>query len=172
MRKKMAVITAIFCLAFAWCISAHGHGDKQDGAPPAKCRCCMDRPAATASDSKIEAPAGCQVCGMDRTVFASSRVLITFADGTTVGTCSINCAHEAVADNASKKVQSIKVADYTSKKLIDAEKATWVIGGRKRGVMSATAKWAFSDKAGAERFVKENGGKIAAFDEAWKAAAQ
>jgi nitrous oxide reductase accessory protein NosL len=117
----------------------------------------------------VEEPAKCQVCGMDRTVFSASRVLVTFADGKTVGTCSINCAHEAAA-HAPGKITAIRVADYVSKKLIDAKKAAWVIGGSKPGVMSATAKWAFADKAAAKRFVTENGGKVATFAEAWKAA--
>jgi nitrous oxide reductase accessory protein NosL len=167
----MAVISLILCFACANFVFAHEDGDGHEGASPVKCRCGMDR-STLADNRKVEAPAGCHNCGMDRTAFASSRALITFTDGTTVGTCSINCAHDEVTRNASKKIRNIKIADYTSKKLIDAKKAIWVIGGRKNGVMSATAKWAFEDKAGAERFVKENGGKIAAFDEAWKAAGQ
>jgi len=62
------------------------------------------------------------------------------------------------------------VADYPSKKLIDAEKAAWVIGGGKPGVMTKRAKWAFENKADAELFMKENGGSIVAFDEAIKMA--
>jgi nitrous oxide reductase accessory protein NosL len=160
MRKTMATITVVLCLALANSAFAHEHGDEQEVAPQ------------SAHGLKVENPAKCQNCGMDRTAFAASRVLITFADGTTVGTCSINCAHDEVTRNVSKKIKNIKVADYTSKKLIDAKKATWIIGGNKQGVMSATAKWAFEDRAGAERFIKENGGKIATFDEAWKAAAR
>jgi copper chaperone NosL len=156
----MAAITVALGLALANSAFAHEHGDEQASA------------LQSAHDRKVENPAKCQNCGMNRTAFSASRVLITFADGTTVGTCSINCAHDEVAKNAAKKILRIKVADYAGKTLIDAKKATWVIGGRKQGVMSATAKWAFSDKAGAERFIKENGGQIATFDEAWKAAAQ
>lgn len=160
MRKTVAVIAAALSLALAHGVYAHEHDDEPVGA------------LQSAHGQKVENPAKCQNCGMDRTAFAASRVLIAFVDGTTVGTCSINCAHDEATKNASKKIKNIKVADYASKKLIDAKKATWVIGGRKQGVMSATAKWAFEDRAGAERFIKENGGKTATFDEAWKAAAQ
>jgi len=159
-RKTVAVIAAALSLAFAHGVWAHEHGDEQGGAFQG------------AHGGKVENPAKCQICGMDRTSFAASRVLISFTDGTAVGTCSINCAHDAVSKNASKKIKNIKVADSVGTKLIDAKKAAWVIGGRKQGVMSATAKWAFSDKAGADRFIKENGGKRATFDEVWKAAAQ
>lgn len=160
MRKTVAAIAAALSLAFAHGVCAQEHGDEPGITPK------------SAHGQKVENPAKCQNCGMDRTAFAASRVLITFTDGTAMGTCSINCAHDEVTKNASKKIKNIKVADFASKKLIDAKKATWVIGGRKQGVMSATAKWAFADKTGAERFVTENGGKSATFDEAWKAAAR
>ena len=35
--------------------------------------------------------------------------------------------------------------------------------------MTKRAKWAFADKKGAEAFIKENGGKLAYFDDAMKA---
>ena len=54
--------------------------------------------------------------------------------------------------------------------LIDAEKAFWVIGGDKPGVMSKRAKWAFVKKEGADAFVKQSGGNAVAFDVAMKAA--
>jgi nitrous oxide reductase accessory protein NosL len=47
-----------------------------------------------------------------------------------------------------------------------------VLGGKKQGVMTKRAKWAFADKAAAEAFVKENEGAIAAFDEVVKGAYQ
>ena len=60
------------------------------------------------------------------------------------------------------------MADYDKKNLIDAEKAYWVIGGNKPGVMTKTGKWAFADKKDAEAFIKEHGGKLANFDDAMK----
>ena len=33
----------------------------------------------------------CKYCGMDRTKFAHTRMLVTYDDGTKVGTCSIHC---------------------------------------------------------------------------------
>jgi nitrous oxide reductase accessory protein NosL len=62
------------------------------------------------------------------------------------------------------------VADYNSKKLIDAKSAAWVIGGSKKGVMTKVAKWAFVDRKDADAFIKAIGGKSATFDEALKAA--
>jgi len=64
------------------------------------------------------------------------------------------------------------VGDYGKKHLIDAEKAFWVIGGSKPGVMTKNAKWAFADKKDAEKFVQTNGGRLATFDEALQASYQ
>lgn len=121
-----------------------------------------------AAEPSVEAPADCQKCGMNRTKFAQSRMVVTYKDGST-GTCSINCVVVDMKANKGKEVTSFQVGDYDTKKLIDAKTATWVIGGAKRGVMTPVAKWAFADKSGAEKFIKANGGKLASFDEVVKA---
>lgn len=118
---------------------------------------------------KVEAPDACKQCGMDRTQFAHSRMIVTYADGSSTGTCSINCVVTEMKEAKGKAVKSFQVADYTSKKLIDAQTATWVIGGSKKGVMTKVAKWAFAEKKDANAFIKHNGGKLATFDEALKA---
>lgn len=119
---------------------------------------------------KIEAPADCKQCGMDRTIFAHSRMLVTYADGSSSGTCSINCVVTDMKASKGKEVKSFQVGDYNTKKLTDARTATWVIGGKQNGVMTAVAKWAFADKKDAAAFIKLNGGKPATFDEALQAA--
>jgi hypothetical protein len=93
-------------------------------------------------------------------------MLIVYADASKTGTCSVHCAAAELKENAGKKVQSLLVADYNRKSLIDARQATWVIGGKKRGVMTALPKWAFAKRSDADAFVKQNGGKVAGFDEA------
>jgi len=106
---------------------------------------------------------------MDRATFAHSRMVVTYDDGTTVGTCSIHCLAIDLIMNMGKTPSSIEVGDFNSKELIDAEKAFWVIGGKKPGVMSKQGKWAFAKKEDAEAFVKDNGGNMATFDDAMKA---
>ena len=118
-----------------------------------------------AADKKVEAPADCKYCGMDRTKFAHSRMVVTYTDGSSTGTCSINCVVIDMKEQPGKEVKSFQVGDYNSKKLIDAKSAAWVIGGKKKGVMTPVAKWAFADTKAAEDFVKEYGGKLATFDE-------
>lgn len=122
-----------------------------------------------AQEDVKQAPS-CTYCGMDRTKFAHTRMLVTYDDGTKLGTCSIHCLAVDLAQNIDKMPSSIEVGDYTSKNLIDAEKAFWVIDGSKPGVMTQQAKWAFEKKEDAEKFIQENGGKLATFDEAMKAA--
>jgi copper chaperone NosL len=112
----------------------------------------------------------CGYCGMDRQKFAHSRMLVEYDDGKLIGTCSIHCIAVDLALNIDKTPKTLQVGDYYTKNLIDAEKAFWVVGGSKMGVMTGRAKWAFEKKDEAEKFVKENGGGIATFDEAMKAA--
>jgi len=118
---------------------------------------------------KVEAPDACKQCGMDRTKFAHSRMVVTYTDGSSAGTCSINCVVTELK-GSKKKVKSFQVGEYNTKKLIDAKTATWVIGGNKKGVMTKVAKWAFTKKKDAEAFIKANGGKLATFDETLNAA--
>jgi copper chaperone NosL len=123
-----------------------------------------------ASQGDIERHPNCTYCGMDRQIFSHSRMYIEYDDGTSVGFCSLHCAALDLALMIDKTPKSIMVADYESKKLIDAENAIWVIGGSKPGVMSKRAKWAFENKNDAEAFIKENSGVISTFDEAIKSA--
>jgi copper chaperone NosL len=117
----------------------------------------------------IQKIASCKYCGMDRAKFAHSRMLLTYDDGSQLGTCSIHCLAVDLALNIDKTPKTIEVGDYNTKNLIDAEKAVWVIGGNKPGVMTKRAKWAFAEKGAAEAFAKENQGKVATFDDAMKA---
>lgn len=127
---------------------------------------------AIAEQPKIETPEDCAHCGMNRTQFSHSRMKVTYGDGTSAGTCSIHCLVTELAASSTKKPSSIQVGDYgvPGNPLIDARKAIWVIGGSVRGVMTPVAKWAFSTSAAAEAFVAKNGGKVATYDEAFKAA--
>jgi len=124
---------------------------------------------ATAAEDQVAHPS-CQYCGMDRTKFAHSRALITYDDGTAVGTCSLHCAAIDMSLKIDKTPVSIQVADYGTKELIDAESAHWVIGGNKPGVMTRRAKWAFASQEGVDAFTAANSGDPGAFEMAIKAA--
>jgi copper chaperone NosL len=111
----------------------------------------------------------CKYCGMYRHAFNYSRMLLERAGEAPVGTCSLNCAAVDYMRDLDNLPTAIKVADYNTKKLIDAKAAYWVIGGNKRGVMTARAKWAFKQKSDAQAFIKKHGGEPATFEDAIKA---
>lgn len=121
------------------------------------------------AEDDVEKHPSCKYCGMDREKYAHSRIYIEYDDGTTEGLCSVHCAAIDLAINIDKTPKTIWTGDYITKKLIDAEKASWVIGGSKMGVMTKRAKWAFEKKEEAEKFIKKNGGKIATFEEVMQA---
>ncbi|MBN1958012.1 MAG: nitrous oxide reductase accessory protein NosL [Desulfuromonadales bacterium] len=112
----------------------------------------------------------CSYCGMDRTMFGYSRMLVQYEDGGEVGTCSIHCMALEFANAIDRMPTKIFVADFNTGELIGAEEAIWVLGGDKPGVMTSRAKWAFAQKSAAAAFVATYGGTIIDFDQAMKAA--
>jgi nitrous oxide reductase accessory protein NosL len=111
----------------------------------------------------------CRYCGMDRAKFASSRMVISYDDGSKLSACSLHCVAVDLANQIDKTPSAIQVADLNTHALLDAEKAVWVLGGSKPGVMTKRAKWAFADRAAADAFVKANGGAIVSFEDALEA---
>jgi nitrous oxide reductase accessory protein NosL len=118
------------------------------------------------SQDDIKQTPACKYCGMDRQVFSSSRMHIAYEDGSFAGMCSLHCAALDLALTMDKAPADIMVADYTTKKLIDAEKAVWVIGGSAQGVMTGNPKWAFEKKQNAEKFILQHGGALSNFESA------
>ena len=106
----------------------------------------------------------CPYCGMDRAKFAHARMQLTYDDNSTLGFCSVHCAAVDMAMFLDKIPTAFEVGDYNTKKLIDAEKAFWVIGGDKPGVMTRQPKWAFEKKSDADQFIQAQGGKPATFE--------
>lgn len=127
-------------------------------------------PAAEPPAGDILKTPSCPLCGMDRNKFNFSRIFIVYDDGSTFGGCSLHCAAIDMAVNIDKGPVEIWVGDYNTKDLIDAEKAFWVIGGKKMGVMTKRAKWAFGTKPAAEKFIAQYGGKLINFEGAAEAA--
>lgn len=158
--KKVIVLSIIACLGILGALPASARDDKDRSAHGDK------------SKTGVEQPDDCYYCGMNRTAFAHSRTLIEYEDGTVFGGCSINCAVIDLEKNPAKKVKRLAVADYSSKKLIDARTAVWVIGGSRKGVMTRNPKWAFAGKKEADAFVKEFGGIVATYDQAVKAVSE
>ena len=112
----------------------------------------------------------CQLCGMQKSKFEHSWMVLEHEDGSKAGLCSVHCAAINMALNIDKPVTKATVGDYNAKKQIDADKAYWVIGGNKMGVMTTRAKWAFETKDAADKFISESGGRPATYEEVVKAA--
>ncbi len=112
----------------------------------------------------------CSICGMDRHKFSHSRMLLHFEDGSKFGACSLHCAALEMAYDPGKVPARIMVGDFNSRKLIDAEKAAWVLGGSKMGVMTQNAKWAFAAETEAKQYIAQHGGRIVSFEKALSAA--
>jgi len=131
--------------------------------------CLVSTGFVSAQDDIKKHPA-CKYCGMDRQKFAHSRFFVENEDGSTEGTCSLHCAAIDFALNIDKTPKLMQVGDYSTRNLVDAEKAYWVLGGNKPGVMTKRAKWAFAKKEDAEKFMAESGGSVITFEQAFKAA--
>ncbi len=131
-------------------------------------------PPAATQVAKVEAPEACVYCGMNRTRFSRSRMLVSYPDGSQVGTCSIHCTAIELKKTQGTAAKALLVGDRGdgAHKLIDARSAVWVIGGSERGVMTPVAKWAFARKEDAEAFIQKSGGKLAGFEEALAVATQ
>jgi nitrous oxide reductase accessory protein NosL len=122
------------------------------------------------ADTDIDQHRDCKQCGMDRKAYGYSRMLVLYQDGGQSGVCSLHCAVIEIDTHKEHPVTSILVADRDTRLMIDAEKAIWVIGGKKRGVMTQLPKWAFGTEAAARSFIAANGGSIASWAVAQAAA--
>ncbi|WP_294956462.1 nitrous oxide reductase accessory protein NosL [Sulfurovum sp.] len=114
-----------------------------------------------------KAKAFCPECGMTLPMFYKTNHAAT-VNGKVKQYCSLHCLAEDLQKGT--KLTEMKVVDVTTLKFIPVEKATYVVGSRKKGTMSAVSKYAFAKKADAEAFAKVNGGKVTDFTGALKAA--
>jgi nitrous oxide reductase accessory protein NosL len=111
----------------------------------------------------------CPVCGMSIKNFYKTSHTSTLENGTPRQYCSIRCLAKDKEEYGIDE-NKIKVIDAKHEKLIDAKKAFYVIGSKVKGTMSMTSKLAFEKELDAKEFIKQYGGKIASFAEAFKEA--
>ena len=121
-------------------------------------------------DFAVAQEQSCLYCGMNKSKFEHSWVVIAHNDDSVKGVCSIHCAAIDMALHTDKTIRRITVGDYDTKNQINADKAFWVIGGDIMGVMTIRAKWAFETKERADNFIIQHGGRPATFGEVIKAA--
>jgi copper chaperone NosL len=112
----------------------------------------------------------CFYCGMTKSSHGHSWSVVHYYDGSSGEFCSLHCASINIVLHTEKTAETILVGDYDTQKLIDADKAHWVIGGSKMGVMTTRAKWDFETKNAADRFMRDFGGVPATVEIVMKAA--
>lgn len=127
-------------------------------------------PDPNAAENDIDKQPKCPYCGMDRRQYHHSRMLVHYNDDLADGTCSLHCAAVSLALNIDREPKGVYVADNASgaeiKPLIEAGKATFLIGSQIKGVMTKHSKVAYSDADAAKASQAANAGELANFDQA------
>jgi nitrous oxide reductase accessory protein NosL len=114
----------------------------------------------------------CPYCGMDRLKWHFSRHLVHYDDESAEGTCSLRCAAVSMVNNIRRVAKAVYAPDNGSgdpvKPLVNAEFATYVIGGDHRSVMTRVPKTPFASRLAAE--AARGDGELTDFDGALKLA--
>ena len=129
-------------------------------------------PQANVND--IEKYAKCPYCGMDRKQYHHSRMLVQYSDDLADGTCSLHCTAISLSLNVDREPKAIWVGDNAApgdvKPLVEVDKATFLIGSKIPGVMTANSKVAYGTEDAAKAAQAAQGGELAKFDQALLAA--
>jgi nitrous oxide reductase accessory protein NosL len=153
-------------------VSASGAACEGDGTPLQFIP--KTQPDTDPLSDELEKYPKCPYCGMDRTKYHHSRHLVQYDDDLVDGTCSIHCLSISLALNIDRGPKAIYAADFGAegevKPLVSADSATYLIGAKLRGTMTANSKMAFASEAAAEVAQKAQGGSLVGFDEALRQA--
>jgi nitrous oxide reductase accessory protein NosL len=118
----------------------------------------------------------CPACGMNLFQYYKTTHAIKFKDGTHRQYCSIFCIIDETKNGFLKDkkhlIDTILVVDVATLKYIDVKKAFYVVDSKKPPTMSVISTYAFGSKKDAQKFQKQNGGKITNYDTAYKLTAK
>jgi nitrous oxide reductase accessory protein NosL len=110
----------------------------------------------------------CRVCGMYIDRYEKSAAELVLKDGTTEHTCGVACMLREVTDAGGiSAFKSVKVHDWVSGKLVDAETATYVLGSKVIPDMVPNYI-AFAKREEAEAFAAKEGGEVIDFNIAYE----
>ncbi len=118
------------------------------------------------SNGKIMGTSSCPVCHMNIKKFYKTSHAVVYNDGKKEHFCSITCLAKTLKER--KDIKSIYAVDASTNKLINAKRATYVIGSDVPSTMGRVSRLAFASKSSAEAFKKKHGGKIGNFSQALK----
>jgi nitrous oxide reductase accessory protein NosL len=109
----------------------------------------------------------CRVCGMYIDQYQKSAAELILKDGTIEHTCGVACMLREVEDAGGiSAFKSVKVHDWVTGKVVDAETATYVIGSNVIPDMVPNYI-AFANREEAEAFVAKQGGEVIDFNIAY-----
>lgn len=109
---------------------------------------------------------GCTVCGMYTDVYQHTATHLKYKDGNTAATCGVACLMRLINDQGGPDAfTELSVRGWTTKKMLQASEATYVIGSKIVPDMLPNLI-AFSSREAAENFQKENGGDVLSFTQA------
>jgi len=145
------------------------------GAIPAPAQGVAGQPAAvSAPENELAKCPKCPYCGMDRKQFHKARMLVQYSDGLLEGTCSLHCAAISLSLHVDRDPVGIWVGDNGAAgevvPLVEVDRATFLVGSKLPGVMTATSKVAFGTAAAAKAAQAAQGGDLLNFDQALLAA--
>lgn len=125
---------------------------------------------ARANENDIEKYPKCPYCGMDRKQYHHSRMLVQYSDDLADGTCSLHCAAISLSLNVDREPKMLWVGDNAAagetKPLVEVDKATFLVGSKIPGVMTANSKVAYGSEDAAKAAQGANGGELVKFDQA------
>lgn len=120
------------------------------------------------SAATAEERASCRVCGMWIDEYKKTAAELVYKDGSKQSTCGVACMLREVEDAGGiSAFQSVKVHDWVSGELVDAEKATYVLGSNVIPDMVPNYI-AFAKLEDAQAFVTKEGGEIIDFNVAYQ----
>lgn len=138
--------------------------------------CSEERSQSPAAPHKLTSDAVGHYCGMTLTEHAGPKgqiLLASRSEPVWFSSARDAFSFTMLAEEA-KDIRAIYVSDMAKapswddpggENWIDAHQAVFVIGSSKQGGMGAPETVPFSDRAAADRFVAEHGGKVVAFGE-------
>ena len=153
MFSKKTILISLLILGFSTTVQAEGNFSKMASTQPT-----------LVQDGK--AKKWCPVCGMNLKMFYKTSHTSKLKDGTPRQYCSMRCL---AVDNHEHNISldDIQVVDVDSGKLIDANKAFYVVDSNIKGTMAKISKLAFATENEAKIFAKEHGGEVTDFKTAF-----
>lgn len=110
----------------------------------------------------------CEVCGMWIDKYEHTAAELVFKDGRKQHTCGVACMLRQIEDAGGiDAFESVKVHDWVTGELVDAESATYVVGSKVIPDMVPNYI-AFASASDAEAFAAKEGGEIIDFSVAFK----